>query len=221
MGEAAKFLFDVAFDAPGQKPGDAAPTGGPRKRSHFSADEHEAAVEAALAAGRAQARAETESRIAAALAQIAAQLDRSGAAQRQALEDTRQAALGVAVTVAAKLGEVLLKREPAAAVEALIRDCLAQVLDEPRIVVRAAAAVVESLKPRVDALAAAHGFAGKIVLFPDDALAGADCRVEWASGGAERDAAAIRARCEAAIERYEAARAVADSPAAASDKESK
>jgi flagellar assembly protein FliH len=220
MGEAAKFLFDVAFDAPGEKHAETPAAGVGRARSHYSAAEHEAAVEAALAAGRDLARGEAESQIAAALTSIGAQLDKLGVEQRQALEDSRREAVNVALTVAGKLAQVLLKREPAAEVAALIGECLAQVLDEPRIVVRAAPAVVENLKARVDALAVAHGFAGKIVLFPDDALSDADCRVEWASGGAEHDAAAIRARCEAAIERYDVARAAAQSPAVQpSDKE--
>jgi flagellar assembly protein FliH len=213
MGEAAKFLFDVAFDAPGEPHADAAP-GGARQRSNYSAAEHEVAVEAAMAAGRDLARAETESKVAALLSSMAGQLGQLGAAQRQVLDECRREAMDAALAIAGKLAPVLLKREPAAEVEGLIRECLAQVLDEPRIVVRAAPAVVDILKPKIDALAGAQGFTGKIVLFPDDALPDADCRVEWASGGAEHDRAAILARCEAVIARYDAARTGARPPAA-------
>ena len=48
-------------------------------------------------------------------------------------------------------------------------------------------------------LAASTGFPGKLVILGDESLAGSDCRVEWADGGAERDTARTWQEIEAAV----------------------
>ena len=48
-------------------------------------------------------------------------------------------------------------------------------------------ALFDALQRRLAAIAQANGYAGKIVLLADDALAPGDGRIEWADGGAERD----------------------------------
>lgn len=58
--------------------------------------------------------------------------------------------------------------------------------DEPRIAVTVPSLHLEALKARIDKLAIERGYGGRVILLGDDALPPADCRVEWADGGAER-----------------------------------
>ena len=58
--------------------------------------------------------------------------------------------------------------------------------DEPRIAITVNGGHLEALKRNIEDLAAAKGFAGKLIIIADDNLAPTDVRVEWADGGAER-----------------------------------
>jgi flagellar assembly protein FliH len=194
MGEIAKFQFDNEFVA---------------EPSRGAAGEHSvsSARNKALAAARAegheaalaQARAEIATTVAVALENMIAQVIALRGAD-EARDQTEM--VRFAYAIGAKLAAALIGREPAAEVELMIKACLADLRGEPRIVVRAAAPVVDQLKSRIDSIATDKGFTGAIVLLPDDGLTGADCRVEWADGGAERDGAHLNARIEAAISRY-------------------
>ena len=91
------------------------------------------------------------------------------------------------LAVARKIVPVLLDQQPLVEIEALLRESLSLLINEPRIVVRVPDALAESLGRRIDEVAQSCGFAGRVVLLPDTELSGADCRMEWADGGVERD----------------------------------
>jgi flagellar assembly protein FliH len=201
MAQMAKFLFDVSFDD-GAGRAAAAPAIAPRISAEQLADAVARARAEGFAAGQAQARTAAEGEAARALAAIAEQLAGMAAARTETEARLRAETVQLATAIAGKLAAALLRREPAAEIEALILACLAEVRDEPRLVVRVAPAAVDMLRERIDGLAAGAGYAGKMVLLADDGLAAADCRIEWADGGAERNQAAIEARIEAAIDRY-------------------
>jgi flagellar assembly protein FliH len=71
-------------------------------------------------------------------------------------------------------------------IEHVVSQSLEDKKDEPRIAVTVPAAHLDTLKARIDAVAAEKFYAGKIILLADDTLPPTDCRVEWANGGAER-----------------------------------
>lgn len=71
-------------------------------------------------------------------------------------------------------------------VERIIASAVDVRRDEPRIAVTVPTALLDALKGRIDQLAQDRGFAGKLILIADDAMAPSDCRVEWADGGSER-----------------------------------
>lgn len=73
--------------------------------------------------------------------------------------------------------------------------------DEPRLAVTVATALLEPLKERIDLLAQDRGYAGKIILIADDAMAIGDCRVEWADGGSERMLARLLMQIESEFSR--------------------
>ena len=138
---------------------------------------------------------------AAALAAIAAQMTDLAARQIEAGEEASRNAVRVALAAFKKM---LPSLADATALEEIVRvvgEVVAQVLDEPRIIVRVATALAEPLRARLDEVADSHGFEGRVGLQPDAPQASGDCRIEWADGGAQRDQARLAADIEATIER--------------------
>ena len=74
--------------------------------------------------------------------------------------------------------------------------------DEPRIVVRVNDSLLDTLRERLDGIAAGAGFAGRLVLLADPALSPGDARIEGADGGVERTPGAVQAEISAAVDRY-------------------
>jgi flagellar assembly protein FliH len=198
-----KFLFDTSFDQPqgpiavnfARKP--AEPT--------FSRAELEtaraAAAEEARQAALAEAAASLEQRLADAVEGLAAGvsslLERDeeirGSAERRAIELIR--------AVLARALPELTRVNPLAEIEAMIADCLREAFEEPRIVLRVPNDLFDPLRQRLGAIAQQSGFGGKFVILAEDALGPADCRLEWADGGAERDVRRLAHAIDAAIAR--------------------
>jgi len=61
-------------------------------------------------------------------------------------------------------------------------------------------------KAKLDEIAQARGFEGRLVVLSDAAMAPGDCSIEWADGGVARDHAAILAAIDDVVTRYVAAR---------------
>lgn len=205
MNNLAKYSFDTSFapdDLAAEELARAQAAAAPTYSEEEMAAARERAYGEGMAAGVAQARAGIEQAAAEALDGICRQLGELGQAHERAMAQMRLDATELALLVARKLAPALIDREPLVEIEALIKECLAGLRDEPRVVVRATEPIVEALKSRVDGLAAECGFPGQIVLLVDETLNGSDCRIEWADGGAERDSAALDNRIEAALRRY-------------------
>jgi flagellar assembly protein FliH len=187
MAMPQKFTFDVSFDHLG------APTARSLAERRFTRNEMEATRQAALAeghaAGLAEAAQSAESLTADALAKIADSLAALFAAQEATVLDTERRALDAMQTIITKLIPGLAAKDPLAEVEAFTTKCLHEAIDEPRVVLRVAEEIYEKLRERLDTLANAAGYSGRIVLLADDAIGGGDARVEWADGGAERNLA--------------------------------
>jgi flagellar assembly protein FliH len=199
MESGTKFMFDTSFGEP-ESAEPMAPRATPER--NFSEEELAAACEQAraegLAAGLEQSRGEVEGIVAAALGEVARRM----ASAQEAAQGLRKDATQMALVIARKLAGALMAREPMAEIEAFVSDCLADAVDEPRVVIRVNEALLAHMAARVDALSAGSGFAGQIVVLAEDSLSGTDCRVEWADGGAERDEAQLASQIEAAVARY-------------------
>ena len=109
---------------------------------------------------------------------VRSQLDHSEAVARQALE--------VAIAIARKCAPATAEGGALDEIEQLVRSCLGNLIDEPRVVVRVNEDLVEPLKARVDVLTGSRGFTGTVVLLGDADLKPADCKVMWPDGGIER-----------------------------------
>jgi len=184
VAQSKRFLFDVSFDQPLVAAGEGAP------EPALTRLDIETARNAGFAAGRdaalAEAATSAERRIADALAMIARGTSALLAAQAAQAQASEQQAVALVRLAIQKAVPVLARTAPLAEIETILARCLAEAHDEPRVVLRVSDGLFEAAQARLEPITAATGFAGKLVLLADAALAEGDCRVEWADGGAER-----------------------------------
>ena len=203
MGAAPKFLFDRDF-------GPAAEA----KATNVPAAEHAAALAEAEARGyragvnaaEVQARTEAERRLVLAFERIAGGVEQLRASLKR-VEDTFEAeAVEVALAVGRKLAADLIEKEPFAEITALADQCFREMISAPHIVVWVNSELYSEAKQRLDEIARARGFEGRLVVMSESDIAPGDCRIEWAEGGLKRDRAATEAAIAEAVGRYITAR---------------
>jgi len=152
-----------------------------------------------FAAGQAQAQGD-------ALAVIADGMERLDKALAGIEARLETEAVEVAVAVAGKLAPELIAREPFAEISALATESFSHLVKAPHVVVHIGVEAFEPAKVKLDEIAHARGFEGRLVVLPDPAMAPGDCRIEWADGGVARDRAATLATIDDVVARYVAAR---------------
>jgi flagellar assembly protein FliH len=202
MGAPAKFLFDVDFAA------------GSEREATVTLAEHATTLAEAEAAaqrrGYAQAQSdaavETSRRIAGTLERIAASLAEATNALAAIEARLECEAVEVAVAVARKLAPALIDREPFAEISALASNCFRELVAAPHIVVRVNDSLYAAAREKLDDIARAHGFEGKLVVLGEPSVGVGDCRIEWADGGVNREASAAEGAIGEAVTRYISAR---------------
>ena len=200
MKSTAKYMFDEDF-ATGEKP-TMTVVEAERRRADAEAQAHRKG----FAAGQAQAQNEVAQRTAAALALIADGLERLDRALTGIETRLETEAVEVSVAVAAKLAPELIAREPFAEISALATECFHHLVSAPHVVVRIGAEIYETAKDKLEEIAGARGFEGRLVVLSDPDMAPGDCRIEWADGGINRDQAATLSAIDEVVARYVAAR---------------
>ena len=113
----------------------------------------------------------------------------------------------LAAAIARKLAPELVMREPFAEIAALATECLKHLAAAPHVVVRVNDSLQEIARARLDEIARARGFEGRVMV-----LAEPDCKIEWADGGVVRNAAKTDLAIGNAIGRYLGARQTAAMP---------
>ncbi len=157
--------------------------------------------EAGLARGRAEAVAAFDKQVAGALTAIGQQV--AAIAKATAAEAAAAGkSVDLALAIVRKLFPALAARDGIAEIEAILIQCLSSLKQEPRLVAYVSAAQLDALQARLAEVTAASGFEGRVVLIGDDKMAEADCRVEWAEGGVERDSAQILRAVEETLNAY-------------------
>ena len=195
-----KYLFDEDFSSGGK------PTITLVEADRRRADAESVAYRQGFTAGEQQAQAEAAERTAAALGLIAdgmERLERSLAGIAAKLETE---AVHVAVAVASKLAPELIAREPFTEISALATESFNHLVKAPHVVVHIGADIYETAKTKLEEIAHARGFEGRLVVLSEAAMAPGDCRIEWADGGVARDRAATLAVIDDVVGRYVAAR---------------
>ena len=204
MTATAKYLFDEDFSS------GAKPTITLVEAERRRLDGESQAYRNGFAAGQTQAQNDAAQRLAAALGVIADGMDRlhrtfSGIEARMETE-----AVDVAVAVAGKLAPALIAREPFAEISALVTESFNHLVKAPHVVVHIGTDIYEAAKVKLDEIAQARGFEGRLMVMSDPAMATGDCRIEWADGGVARERAATLAVIDDVVARYVAARTSTD-----------
>jgi flagellar assembly protein FliH len=200
MKATAKYLFDEDF-ASGEKP-----TITMVEHERRRADAESQAYRSGFAAGEAQAQQEAAQRIAAALAVIADGLGRLDGALTAIETRLETEAVEVAVAVAAKLAPALIGREPFAEISALATECFHHLVSTPLVAVRVGTGIYDMAKEKIEDIARARGFEGRLAGTSDESLAPGDCRIEWTDGGVIRDQAETASAIDEMVGRYISAR---------------
>jgi flagellar assembly protein FliH len=200
MKATAKYMFDEDFS------GGAKPTITLVEHERRRADAESQAYRKGFAAGQEQAQTEAVEHIATALGLIADSMDKLHRALAGIEARLETEAVDVAVAVAGKLAPELIARQPFAEISALATDCFQHLVKAPHVVVHIAPEIHDMAKDKLEEIARARGFEGRLMVQAEDGLKPGDCRIEWADGGVKRDAAATRAVIDDAVARYVAAR---------------
>ena len=204
MTAVEKFLFHTNFDEPPAPATPVEPEEELPPPPSFSEEELEAARQQALTIGQAQGRDEAlrglEQHCADGLEGLSAQLDQLGRQIDERLEMISSDGLLAALTVVRKLFPALARREELREIEAVVKDCLQRLHQEPRIVVRLSEGMLDRFKERIDQIAAQTGFEGRLVLLCEPDFQPSDVKVEWADGGAERNTARTWSEIESRLQ---------------------
>ena len=148
------------------------------------------------AEGLAEAKQKQEEFIAQILQKTFSHVEKLVTREEQREVDGHIAATRVAMKVIHKLLPSFAEKYALPEIERVILDAVETRRDEPRIAVIVPTAHLDALKERIDAVAMEKGYAGRVIVIADDAMGPADCRVEWADGGAERIYARLFAQIE-------------------------
>lgn len=180
-----KFLFDVSFDdnAPIDEPPPPPPI-------VLTPDELEAIKAAMYQQGQhdemARAAAAEQSREASQLDHIAAELQALGARMEKLTGHQREIIVTAVKAIAQNMLPVYLSKHGYDEMERLVVQCLTELKDEPRLVIRVCEAQLDQSIKQFEKLAAQTAFHGKLIILGDAQLSANDIRVEWADGGLER-----------------------------------
>jgi flagellar assembly protein FliH len=99
----------------------------------------------------------------------------------------KQTASDIAITIARKLLPDYTKKYGMQEMTAAIESSVAEMINEPRLVLRVSDSQFEYFSKEINAIAGKLGYGGKIIVLAEAELGEHDCRIEWADGGMERN----------------------------------
>ena len=190
MSGASKFTFDVEFRPQGDLVSNAARA---RQKKSYTTEEIDQLSARAREQGLKSGQVRAAEALAAETEKLAALVRAMLQASVKVTDEVRQEASMLALAAARKLAAAAIDQLPAADVELALRGALHQAIGEPRVVLNTSQRVADVLGPRLEEIARQEGFEGRLSIIADDAIAVADCRIDWRSGGAERSEGAIEA----------------------------
>jgi flagellar assembly protein FliH len=209
MPAISKFLFEEEFAAPAEGEMAMAPVMRRKPKSYtetevelFKKNAHEEGRLAGYEKGKAEALADAATLTAATLANIDAMLPQALESLHRAREEAAASAVTAMGAIARKLLPAMTETRAIEEIEALARDCLARLAEEPRIVFKVTPDYADTIRDKLETLGTQFGFAGRLVVMPEPGLPVTDTRIEWADGWAERNVAETWKEIEDAIERY-------------------
>lgn len=191
---ARKFAFDTEFAPDGSILSEAAP--GARR---FTPEEVEAERKAAYEQGKSDALAAAERAAAAALKDIAT----SAGALLQTLDAESKAMRGqaaaIALAAARKIAGAALDGFGEERILGAIEAAMDGLRHNPRLVLRLPPDKLDALKPRIERMAAEHGYGGAILVRAEPNLRAGAVVIDWGDGLVRHDPEELAARIEALV----------------------
>jgi flagellar assembly protein FliH len=195
---ATKFTFDTEFRGEHDLLSNAARV---RQKKSYTHDEIDALCAKSRAEGIKAGQVRAMETIAAGTSDAAAAINNALARTREDIEEVRAQAARLALSAARRLARAAIAALPHAEVEEALRAAMHQAIGEPRILLRASPGVADALNKHIAEVAHEEGFDGRVQISADPAIKGADCRIEWRGGGAERVEEALEASLNEIISR--------------------
>lgn len=193
------FTFDSAFDGGASEA---------KAKAEAQFREELTAVRAAAHAqgyeeGYAQAKQELEAATLACLETLASRIGGVISEVDRVKRDLVAEAAGLIVPMAEAVAGMELRSRPHDLLDRFVQQVFEEHSLEPRLVVRVADSQLDVVKTRIEDLASAYGFQGRLIFLAEPTLAPGDCLIEWPDGGievrAETRLAQVRAKAEAFI----------------------
>ncbi|WP_373085542.1 hypothetical protein [Sneathiella sp.] len=200
-----KFMFDTEFCPDGTSAHDGARQAKAEVAIYTESNMAELKIQAfddGVRMGESQTQETIENGVSLTLAAISTQLQELMGTHDAKMLAVKRDAAQLALTIAKKLASSLIQQHPEEEVLKLFEECLSDLRDEPRIVVRASDDICEKLAGKVDEISIASGFQGNVILLPDQTKKTGDCRVEWADGGVERNLEDLQQKMSGIVSRF-------------------
>ena len=175
------FTFDSAFDGGASE---AAARAEARFREELTAA-RAAAHAQGFEEGYHQAKQELEAATLACLQALAAQIGTVAVGVERVKHDLVTEAAQLVVPMAEAMAGMEIQRRPHEILDRFIQQIFEEHSTEPRLVIRAADSLLDTVKARVESLAAAYGYQGRLIFLAEATLAPGDCLIEWPDGGIE------------------------------------
>jgi flagellar assembly protein FliH len=183
MTASAKFTFDTEFLGRDDR---MTPAARGRQKQTLTTEEIDAMRQTARSEGETVASARAAEALERAIAALTLQVRDALNQSHAQIEELRGEAAVLALAMAKRIAPAALAALPAGDVEIALRQAMHQAIGEPRITLRAAPTVAQALESRLAQIALEEGYDGRVMLAADAHMQGADCRIEWRGGGAER-----------------------------------
>lgn len=179
------FTFDASFDGGA---GEAAAKAEAQFREELTAARtaaHAQGFEEGYAQGYQQAKQELETAILATLQSLAGQIGGVANELPRLKQDLIAESAGLVLPMAEAIAGLEIQKRPYESLDRHIRQVFEDHTDEARLVIRVADAVLDAVKTRVEALADAYGFQGRLIFLAEPSLMPGDGLIEWPDGGIE------------------------------------
>ncbi|URK19651.1 FliH/SctL family protein [Thalassospira sp. GO-4] len=131
---------------------------------------------------------------------IAEKLGQIDEQQKRANAKINEDAIHVALGVIRKLAPAWSKQYQLVEIEDIIRQCLANLFDAPKVMIKVNPGLETQLVEVAHRIAESRGFSGKVVVVGEPDVAVGDCMVSWGDGTAVRDSARVWSEINGIIE---------------------
>ncbi len=205
MAEAARYLFDRAFDAPTRRTESEEAVAARQLQEEWERKLAEAcctAYEEGRAEGEEAARQSLAAQTQVLVGDLLQRVEQTLQDARGELDRIRSDAIEIGSLTANVLAEQLIERSPALNLEAVFAEALEHLDDAPHIAVTVNDVLVDEVQKLVSTIAAERGFTGDIVVLGDPDTTRGDCNLQWADGGLTVDVGRKRAAVAQIVRRH-------------------